>query len=110
MKLFTMRGKKYSWANFKIFLLSISPKYWYMQYPYSKEWDDSLTALMDTHKFVYRSVHTCQLGPVVVWIANYPYAAFVAYKPEMDVRPSRMTIVRAHQKYIVDAIGVYQSS
>ena len=38
---------------------------------------------------------TARIGDQVVWIANHPFASFTPYDPKIEVRPKRITILRA---------------
>jgi hypothetical protein len=80
------------------FLISISPRYWLMLYPYSAEWDRILNRLMDTEEFYDVGRFTACIGKYQVWIENYPYGAFTPHSIDLEVRPSRMTIIRTNRK------------
>ena len=93
-------------SKFRRFLKSISSRFWLMNNPYSREWNNQLNALLDSCVFEGgRPPYTANLGGVEIWIANYPYAAFSPYNPHLDVRPSRMTILRAHEHYLRDVLA-----
>lgn len=94
-----------SWKEFfslllitKDFLISISSRFWIMNYPYSRIWNDTLKEKMKTEKFKRLSAHTAILGNLKIWTSNYPYASFTHRQGWLNVRPSRMTIIRANRK------------
>ena len=81
------------------------PKYWMMNNPYSKEWDQQLNQLMEEHHFTDIGACTAQLGEHLIWISNYPYSTFTPYDTGMsDFRASRLTITRARKKLIKDMV------
>jgi hypothetical protein len=83
-----------------------TPSCWLQNNSYSRQWDRRLKELMATHRFVRTSRHTAMLGDVLIWIANHPYASFSPYGDrEMEIRPSRLTIFRAHDKLMRDILG-----
>lgn len=97
--------KKYShWYDW--FLILINPKYWMMNDPYSKLWDIKLNYLMENNKFKSIDHYTAFLGNNCIWISNHPYASFELYNRlyKLEVRPSRITILRAHRKLVNDYI------
>lgn len=84
----------------------LKPGFWLMNNPYSAAWDKQLRALMQEHKFENIEFATAKLGPVTVWVANYPYSAFTPWLPvKLQVRPSRATILLAQQKLVEDLLG-----
>lgn len=86
----------------------LSPSYWIMNDSYSKVWDNELTRLMSEHKFTKLSTHTAYLGDVCIWVGNHPYASFTPYGA--NIRPSRLTIMRAYEKLIEDVYCSNQKS
>ena len=75
------------------------PKFWRMEYPYSRQWDDKLNEMLDKENNV-RVINEfrADVGGIKVWIGNYPYAYG---NPELvDIRPSRATIERLHKAVI----------
>ena len=75
------------------------PKFWGMEYPYSRPWDFMLNEMLneeDNVKIV--SEFTARVGGVDVWIGNYPYA-YGNPKP-LSIRPSRATIERLQEEVI----------
>jgi len=93
---------KNKWHDYlRIFL----PNMWIMNFPYSESWDKALNRLLDEYPFVLTSPpHEATLGDVTVWTENYPYASFhpVIKGREQDVRPSRLTILKA-RRHLEDA-------
>lgn len=79
------------------------PSYWMMLNPFSKSWDDQLNELMQTEYFIRETMHTAKIGGVVVWISNHPYCSFTPHRGP-NVRPSRATIERAHEKFVTDTL------
>lgn len=93
-------------SKFRRFLKSITPRFWLMNNTYSGEWDKQLNHLLDSYTFEGgRPPYTTNLGGVEIWIANYPYADFSPYNPHLDIRPRRMTILRAHEHYLRDVLA-----
>lgn len=52
----------------------LQPKYWHQNYPTDRAWDAILNRLLDEHIPVSLGQHYCQVGPVKVWVENWPYA------------------------------------
>ena len=78
------------------------PRFWMMNDPFSQEWDDKLNQLMDKFEPKYGKpnsidgqIHTVSFNGNVVWIQNYPYAYATPYP--VDIRPSRLTILRLYE-------------
>src|SRR5699024_2881316 len=75
------------------------PKFWRMEYPYSRQGDIKLNEMLDKENNVrvinkFRAV----VGGIKVWIANYPYAYGT---PDLfEIRPSRATIERLQEEVI----------
>ncbi len=101
MKL-TLEGKGSNMKAIKDFLwIVLHPSFWLMNYSYSAEWDKELRNLMKVHKFTNISRFTAYLGTQKVWIANYPFAAFMPMcLGTIHVRPSRIIIRDAYEKLI----------
>lgn len=106
--------------KFKRFILSLKfifmPEYWIMNYKYSPEWDKKLNALLDEYTFVEsKTMHNSvvYLGGIAMWVANYPYASFMPfgakYVGTATFRASRLTILKAHNKYKRD-VGKYDTN
>jgi hypothetical protein len=83
------------------------PNYWDMNYSYNETWDTVLNYLLDNHAFVIQDGdrHVATLNGLEIWVANHPYASFTPWDSRLtqilgrDVRPSRLTLVRAHKMY-----------
>lgn len=83
------------------------PDYWVLNSKYDETWNDVLNGLMKNFEFeapTYPSDHTAMLGNGEIWVSNHPYASFTPHNnlSNDDVRPSRLTIVRARRKYLKD--------
>lgn len=50
------------------------PNFWLQNYPTNDHWDRILNDLLDMHDLKRVGSCTVKIGPIVVWIANYPYA------------------------------------
>lgn len=69
----------------------LKPRYWMQNEPTSWEWDAILNYLMDTYE-PEPGYLTVKLGPVEVWVSNWPYSYGNAYRPhEVKVLPSVAT-------------------
>ncbi len=79
-----------------------TPTCWLQNSTYSAEWDRKLNQLMKGHRFKTLDAHRARLGPVVVWIANHPYASFTPENRHVEIRPRRITILRAYDKLVRD--------
>lgn len=89
------------WAD--LFLVLKTPSCWLQNNGYSPIWDRKFRELLAEHSFKKTSNYTADLGGICVWVANHPYASFSPYgKDHADVRPSRSTILRAHDKLMSD--------
>lgn len=81
------------------------PLYWFLSYKYSREWDEKLSQLIeDNYCFEEITHYTAKINGITVWVSNHPYASFYIYNPEIRVRPSRLTIERAHRHLIKSII------
>ena len=80
-------------------IIVINPMFWTMSEKFSKKLDDQLNNLMKENKFVKNTYSDChaQLGNERFWIENYPYSCFESDTYE-NLRPSRLTILRAKRK------------
>ena len=78
---------------FKSLQFIFRPKFWLMNGPYDKDWDNEFNVLLDEHTFSNIDEYTTKLGDTTIWIANYPFACF--RKRYVNKRPSRLTILRA---------------
>jgi hypothetical protein len=83
------------------------PNYWVMNYSYNETWDTVLNHLLDSHDFVIQDddKYVATLNGFEIWVTNHPYASFTPYDSRLkqilrrNVRPSRLTLVRAHKMY-----------
>jgi hypothetical protein len=102
-----------------IFFTILHPSFWFMNYPYSKEWDEFLLKLSKEEIFWNITTHTVKIKNIQIWISNYPYAAFTSelVLPER-FRPSRLTIYELQKKlhkemlssHFIDAFkGLYKN-
>lgn len=82
----------------------VRPRYWLMNYQYSKSWDIKLNKLLDEHTFTIIGRHTAKLGPIDLWISNYPYGSY--RNPSYICRPSRLTIIRCCKKLKKDQYNI----
>lgn len=91
--------------------IMVNPSFWIRVFPYSKVWDRELNRLMETNDFEiynpleddignedYKSTHDVKIGNHVVWICNYPYAAFSIKYGKKILMPSRFTVLKARRK------------
>jgi len=81
-----------------------TPSCWIQNASYSKVWDEKLIELLKIGTFEKLSECSAVIGGIEVWIANHPYASFTP--TELDVRPSRRTILKAHEKLCGDVLKV----
>lgn len=79
----------------------LTPTCWLQNYPFSKNWDYELNALlmMEEPKEKEFSRYSLLLGTREVWVANHPYASFYPCDVTTTIRPSRKTILRAGRMY-----------
>lgn len=84
---------------------TLHPRYWLMNHQFNRDWDNWLNEQMDSGSFEAISAHTARIGGRIVWIENHPYASFTNYGEGIRVRPSRRTIIRAHDKLIADMVA-----
>lgn len=79
------------------------PSFWIMSYSYNSLLDDKLKSLMD-EKFTNFDSYTAKLGGIELWVVNYPYACMTfcggGGSSGGKIRPSRLTILRLHKKYM----------
>ena len=118
-----IRGKKYKkpidWKGKKKKCLQISVKimesvyyfvyffisvdFWVMNYRLNIAWDKKLNELMEQYSFRCGNTSArANLGDYVIWIENYPYAAFTCMEPPISGRPKRATILKAYKKLTMD--------
>lgn len=86
---------------YHFFFFLIRPNYWFMNYPYSQEWDEEIKELSEK-SITEIERYSCRMGEVLIWIENHPYASFTPYS--CNFRPSRMTIYKLHKKLIKSQI------
>jgi len=55
------------------------PKYWLQNTPTNYEWDAILNYLLDNHKVIMTPHGTAKVGPLEVWVRNWPYAYGTPY-------------------------------
>ncbi|UIS25295.1 hypothetical protein [Erythrobacter phage vB_EliS-L02] len=69
------------------------PAYWLQNCPTDWEWDATLNSYLDRHEPKLDSTgHTTRIGPVEVWVRNWPYAFGSPYSPvHHNVLPSVST-------------------
>lgn len=81
------------------------PNYWIMNYSYDETWDTVLNHLLDSHDFVIQDddKYVATLNGLEIWVTNHPYGSFTPWDRRLSqtvrVRPSRLTLVRAHKMY-----------
>lgn len=87
------------------------PSFWLRSRPYSKEWDETLSRLIDEgHYFENISEFTATIAGVEVWIANYPYASFDPLSKDNKGKriygplPSRLTAERAYERLFASVV------
>lgn len=93
--------------NFKDYLIICTPEYHHLAFPFSKKWDEKLNALMANHRFIIqlKSNNVVKLGNETIWVGAHPYISFTPYydlEKFCNVRPSRLTLLRAHRKLLKD--------
>lgn len=89
--------------NFKVKRKAKALEYSHLQLPYSPQWDRQLNELMSVFKFIYIDKWTASLGGHIIWIKNHPHSSFHIYEPCKErYRPSRITLIKAHDRYIKD--------
>lgn len=67
------------------------PLYWFQNSQTSREWDRMLNYLLDHHEVIQDSDLSVKIGPVTVWVGNWPYAYGSPWTPEIDVLPTVKT-------------------
>lgn len=80
----------------------LTPGCWLQNGKYSAQWDTVLREALKLHRFTEINAFRATLGPYQVWVANHPYASFTP--PLTTARPSRRTILMAHDKLIADLL------
>lgn len=87
---------------FKSLQFIFRPKFWLMNDPYDKDWDNEFNRLLDEYTFSNIGDHTSKLGDTEIWVANYPLHQF--RKCYIMKRPSRLTILRAKKQFDRDKL------
>jgi len=107
------------WRIMDILSVVFNVRFWMTNYEYSSGWDDEINKLMSEFKFSTYDYNTNQslpgdiwfgsgdhytsyLNDVEIWTSNHPHASFTIKKDGHTYRPSRLTILRAHRKLLVD--------
>lgn len=80
------------------------PSFWQQLYPTSDVWDEALNDALDKHPITDVGAHTCRIGNLIVWIANYPYAYGRLRNPEIGVLPRVKTRIRLREMVLKAAI------
>jgi hypothetical protein len=90
-----------------VLLITVNPLFWGLHNPYSSLWNSEFNRVLKTEKFVRVNEWTAKIGPYFVGMVDYPYRIFYPVYDEMvigydetvpEVRPSRLTILRAKRK------------
>lgn len=84
------------------------PNFWIMNYSYDDNWDKKLKFLLNNYSFKNIEKCTAHLGKEILWIGNYPYAAFIKYGVRggfLSGRASRKAIYKARQKLMEDIVS-----
>ena len=55
------------------------PRYWSQNKPTCRQWDAILNKALDEFGVTDVDRHHCRVGPLQVWIANWPYSYGTAY-------------------------------
>lgn len=70
------------------------PQFWLQNERTDYEWDALLNELMDKHEVTRTDAFTVQIGPVEVWVSNWPYQYGYAYRPHHRGLPTVGTRIR----------------
>lgn len=91
-----------------------TPACWIQNGSYCRVWDRKLNELMQKYKFTDYDGYIAKLGDFEIWVANHPYASMTDFGLKRGLypfyqlpRPSRITILRAHDKFKRDIAEVY---
>lgn len=57
------------------------PAYWFQNRPTDREWDALLNHLLDRYEIKCGDC-VAEVGPITVWVENWPYAYGYAYPPQ----------------------------
>ena len=87
------------------------PGYWYQNGPTCLTWDAVVNKALDQFGIQSVETHTCRVGPLTVWIENWPYAYGKSYGsgypntglPKVATRKKIRAAVRAAMLANVDA-------
>jgi hypothetical protein len=92
------------WSLFIIlYIFFINVDFWVMNNRLNIAWDKKLNELMEQYSFRCGNTSArANLGDYVIWIENYPYAAFTCMEPPISGRPKRATILKAYKKLTMD--------
>ena len=79
------------------------PRYWLQNDPTCPVWNSVLEKALDQHGVESVGAHTCNVGPLRVWIANWPYGYGNSYGcdipntglPSVRVRKKLRTAIRS---------------
>ena len=95
IKLTGTKMKQTFLQKLRIFLISLTPHYWYMQNEISKEITDFINNSLDEgHLPYYYSTYIMQLNKKTLWNANYPYSYGNEYPYNNKKLPNRRTCIR----------------
>jgi hypothetical protein len=95
------RSRRRSW--FYHLRVLLRPHCWLQNYPYSKDWDQKLRSMIESHRFEADDQYTARLGGMDIWIENHPYASFRPDDGKLPrVTPSRATILFAYDILMED--------
>jgi hypothetical protein len=83
------------------FKVIFTPGCWVQNKSYSAILDAKLNKLMQEGDFYNIDKYHAEIGGIKLWISNHPYASF---SMGME-RPSRRTILKAHDKLLNDFIS-----
>mgnify|MGYP001769164340 CR=1 FL=1 len=79
---------------------------WFQNCPYSKEWDNKLNDLLKTENFIIvQEGYKVRLNEYIIWVANHPYNSFTIILCGYEVRPKRITILKAMDKLQKDMLN-----
>ena len=85
----------------------LTPSCWVQNCSYSRMWDAHLQELIAKETFVSIGHYTAKIGGITVWVANHPFASFTPHGlPFLNVRPSRATLLKAHDKLLSDVLAL----
>ena len=79
------------------------PGYWYQNGPTCPVWDAVVNKALEQYGVTEADQHSCRIGPLTVWVANWPYAYGKDYSGSF---PSNYLPKVATRKKIRDAVRV----